>query len=210
MAIEGDIFTGRLLPGTPIDEDALAERFAISRTPVREAMLQLLQSGLIEKRARRGAIVARLHLPRLIHMFETISELEALCARFAATRSSPDERAALIEAHELAAAALKAGDEVEYARLGRRFHHLIMRATHNNVLIETTDKLALHTLPYRRFQLRQPARSESNQNDHGRILEAVLAGDGALAADIMRRHVTVQGDVLAEYISIGGITLDED
>ncbi|MFS0736849.1 GntR family transcriptional regulator [Sphingomonas sp. 1P06PA] len=210
MAIEGDIFTGRLLPGTPIDEDALAERFGVSRTPVREAMLQLIQSGLIEKRARRGAIVARLHLPRLIHMFETISELEALCARFAATRIRPEERKQLIEAHEQAAVALERGDEAEYARLGRRFHHTIMRATHNSVLIETTDKLALHTLPYRRFQLRQPARSDANQIDHGRILEAILEGNGTLAAEIMRRHVTVQGDVLAEYMAIGGISLDTE
>jgi DNA-binding GntR family transcriptional regulator len=206
MAIESDIFTGKLLPGTPIDEDALAERFAVSRTPVREAMLQLLQAGLIEKRPRRPATVARLDLPRLIHMFETVSELEALCARFAATRITAREKEALIETHERSAEALVAGNDGEYARLGRRFHLQIMQATHNSVLIETTDKLALHTLPYRRFQLRQAGRSESNQNDHSRVLEAILAGDGAMAADIMRRHVTVQGDVLAEYISMGEVT----
>ncbi|RZL51632.1 MAG: GntR family transcriptional regulator [Variovorax sp.] len=208
MAIESDIFTGKLLPGTPIDEDALAERFAVSRTPVREAMLQLLQAGLIEKRPRRPATVARLDLPRLIHMFETISELEALCARFAATRITSREKEALIETHERSAEMLALGDEAEYARLGRRFHVLIMRATHNNVLIETTDKLALHTLSYRRFQLRQGGRAEANQADHGRVLEAIIAGDGTGAAELMRRHVTVQGDVLAEYISSGEVTHD--
>ncbi len=108
-----------------------------------------------------------------------------------------------IETNERSAELLKVGDDVEYARLGRRFHFLIMQATHNGVLIETTDKLALHTLSYRRFQLRQHNRSESNQADHDRLLEAILAGDGQLAADIMRRHVTVQGDVLADYISMG-------
>lgn len=203
MAIENDIFTGKLLPGTSIDEDVLAERFGVSRTPIREAMLQLLQAGIIQKRPRRPATVARLDLPRLIHMFETVSELEALCARFAATRITPRERAALIETHERSAEMLESGDDAEYARLGRRFHVLVMQATHNNVLIETTDKLALHTLPYRRFQLRQYGRSESNQTDHSRILEAILAADGLAAADAMRRHVTVQGDVLAEYISMG-------
>ncbi|MDB5726489.1 MAG: GntR family transcriptional regulator [Novosphingobium sp.] len=203
MAIESDIFTGKLLPGTPIDEDTLTERFGVSRTPVREAMLQLLQAGLIEKQSRRPATVARLDLPRLIHMFETVSELESLCARFAATRITAREKELLIETHERSAEALEARDESEYARLGRRFHVLIMKATHNSVLIETTDKLALHTLPYRRFQLRQYGRSESNQVDHDRLLEVILAGDGQSAAEVMRRHVTVQGDVLAEYISVG-------
>ena len=203
LAIESDIFTGRLLPGTSIDEEALAERFGVSRTPVREAMLQLLQAGLIEKRPRRPATVAGLDLPRLIHMFETVSELESLCARFATTRMTTRERDELVETHERAGKALAEGDEDRYAKLGRRFHVHIMKATHNAVLIETTDKLALHTLPYRRFQLRQGSRSEANQADHGRILDAMLAGDANLAGDIMRRHVTVQGDVLAAYISMG-------
>ena len=207
-AIEGDIFAGKLLPGTPIEEDALAERFGISRTPIREAMLQLLQAGLIEKRPRRAATVARLDLPRLIRMFETVSELESLCAKFASTRITPREKAALIATHEEAADLLSNGDDAGYARLGRRFHALIMYATHNSVLIETTQRLASHTLPYRRFQLRYSGRSESNQTDHCRVLEAIIAGEAHSAAELMRRHVTVQGDVLAEYISMGTMLND--
>lgn len=201
--IENDILTGRLLPGAMIDEDELAERYSVSRTPIREAMLQLIQAGLIEKHPRRPATVAKLDLPRLIHMFETVSELEALCARFAATRITTREKTALVDIHQRAADALAANDDSAYARLGRGFHVLIMKATHNNVLIDTTDKLAFHTLPYRRFQLRYPGQSESNQSDHGRILDAILAGDAIGAADVMRRHVSVQGEVLAEYIAVG-------
>lgn len=203
MAIENDIFAGKLPPGTPIDEESLAERFSVSRTPIREAMLQLLQTGLIEKPARRPAIVARLSLPGLIHMYETVSELEALCARFAATRMTTRERDGLARAHEAAADALDARDAAAYARHGRRFHALIMEGTHNNVLIETTAKLALHTLAYRRFQLRRPGLSEQNQAFHTVILDAILRQDGAEAFEQMRRHVTVQGDVLADYISTG-------
>ena len=203
MAIENDIFSGRLMPGAEIDEDALAERFSISRTPIREAMLQLLQTGLIEKKPRRPATVAVMELPRLIHMFETVSELEALCARFAATRSTTREKDALVAVHEKAALALEASDFSNYPRLGRQFHILVMEATHNKVLIETTDKLALHTLPFRRFQLRYNGRPEANQSAHDRILEAILKGDGSSAAEAMRGHVIVQGDILAEYISMG-------
>lgn len=208
MALESDIFMGRLLPGTPIDEDELAERFNVSRTPVREAMLQLLQSGLIEKSPRRPAMVARLDLPRLIHMYETVSELEALCARYAATRMTTRERDALVKAHELSEDALRAGDTAGVGRHGRKFHSLIIESTHNSVLIETTTKLALHTLAYRRFQLSRPGLSEQNQQFHAAILEAILAGDNTEAFEQMRRHVTVQGDVLADYISMGEESVD--
>ena len=96
MALESDIFTGRLPPGSPVDDKAVAERFQVSRTPVREAMLQLIQTGLIEKRSRQRATVAKLDLHRLIHMFETISELEGVCARFAARRITAAEKEELI------------------------------------------------------------------------------------------------------------------
>lgn len=205
LAIENEIFTGALLPGAPIDENGLAERFGVSRTPIREAMLQLLQSGLIEKQPRKPATVARLNIAKLIHMFEMVSELEALCARFAATRITEREKSTLREIHAQSALALEQNRGDDYARLGRQFHHQIMTATHNSVLIDTTNRLALHTLPYRKFQLKQEGRSLANQDDHQGVLEAILAGDGQAAADRMRRHVTVQGDVLAAYISAGEI-----
>jgi DNA-binding GntR family transcriptional regulator len=207
LALENDIFTGRLPPGSPVDEEALAERFSVSRTPVREAMQHLIQTGLIEKSSRRRATVIKLDLRRLIHCFETVSELEGLCARFAVRRITTAERSELIETHEAAAHALATRAFEDYARLGRQFHSVIIQATHNSVLIETTDKLALFTLPYRRFQLKQEGRSEANQHDHGKILAAVVAGNESEAHDLMRRHVTVQGDVLAEYIAMGNATV---
>lgn len=199
--IENDIFSGRLPPGAQIDEDEIAKRFSISRTPVREALLVLTQNGLLEKLPRRGAIVARLNLSRMIQLFEVTAELEALCAQYAATRMTVEERKLLVEINDKAEQALATRNESEYGRLGGRFHALIMLASHNSVLVETTDKLALHTLPYRRFQVRMEGRSQSNQADHERILEAILAKDGGEAAERMRKHVMVQGNVLAEYIS---------
>lgn len=199
--IENEIFSGRLPPGSQIDEDEIAKRFSISRTPVREALLVLTQNGLLEKLPRRGAIVARLNLSRMIQLFEVTAQLEGLCAQYAATRMTPDERKLLVEINDKAEQALAENNASEYGRLGGRFHALIMLSSHNSVLVETTDRLALHTLPYRRFQVRMEGRSQSNQNDHERILEAILAKDGDEAAKRMRLHVMVQGNVLAEYIS---------
>ncbi|HEX2794913.1 MAG TPA: GntR family transcriptional regulator [Croceicoccus sp.] len=209
QAIENDILSGVLKPGSPIDEEELAARFNVSRTPIREAMLQLQQGGLIDKQPRRHPTVVKLDLPRLVHMYEAVSELEALCARYAATRINSRERDELQEVHRLAGEALAAGDATEYARFGRHFHSIIMQATHNSVLVETVNKLALHTLAYRRFQLTRPGHSEQNQAFHEEILAAILAGNGDRASDAMRRHVTLSGDVLADYISMGESALSD-
>lgn len=203
MGIESDIFTGKLPPGSPIDEEAIAERYSVSRTPVREAMLQLLESGLIEKRSRQRAAVAKLDVRRLLQMFETLAEVEGICARFAARRATTAEKEELIQNHKAAAEALATRNEDEYFYLGRRFHAQIYRATHNTVLIEMTNKLVLPLVPYRRFQLGREGRQEANQADHEVILNAVLTGSANESYELMRRHNTVQGDVLAEYMSMG-------
>jgi DNA-binding GntR family transcriptional regulator len=202
QAIENEIFTGRLPPGSPIDEESIAERFSVSRTPVREAMMQLVEAGLIEKNSRQRATVAKLDVRRLLQMFEALAEIEGTCARLAARRMTTAEKDQLVENHQEATAALAAGNSDDYFRLGRRFHALIIRATHNNVLIELTHKLVVPLVPYRRFQLLRDGRPQSNQIDHETILATILEGKSDQAYDLMRRHNTVQGDVLAEYISL--------
>jgi DNA-binding GntR family transcriptional regulator len=200
-ALEAEICSGKLAPGTPIDEAALAKRFKMSRTPVREAVLKLLEAGLIEKKSRKRSEVAGLDLPRLIHMFETLADLEGLSALYCARRITEPERKALAKNHEQAAVALRAGDETEYARLGAQFHRLILEASHNEVLIELAGKLAARLVPYRRLQLRVPGRFDANQRDHEAILVALFAGDTGRAQELMRSHAAIQGDMLADYIA---------
>ena len=200
-ALEKDIFSGNLQPNSPLDEDAIAKRFSVSRTPVREALLQLIEAGLVEKPARQRAVVAPLDLRRLIQMFETLSELEATCARIAARRINDPEKANLAEIQRLSDQALAAGNLDEYGRQGIRFHVAVWRAAHNDVLFDITRNLAVRLNPYRMFQLRSRGRPEANNEDHKSILELIAAGRGDDVYALMRGHVTVQGDVLAEYIS---------
>lgn len=200
-ALEKDIFAGVLAPAAPLDEEAIAKRFSVSRTPVREALLQLIETGLVEKPSRQRAVVAPLDVRRLIQMFETLSELEAVCARFAARRITELEKEALVRIQAASEAALKAGDEDEFGRQGIRFHVAVWRATHNDVLFETTRNMAVRLNPYRMYQLRSKGRPEANHEDHKVLLALILAGNADEAYTLMRGHVTVQGDVLAEYIS---------
>lgn len=200
-ALEKEIFGGQLAPGVPLEEEVIARRFSVSRTPVREAMLQLIEAGLVKKPSRQRAVVAPLDIRRLIQMFETLSELEAVCSRFAARRITAQEKDALSAIQHASDAALASGDEDAYGQQGIRFHVAVWRATHNEVLFETTRNIAVRLNPYRMFQLRSKGRPEANNADHKALLELILAGGAEEAYALMRGHVTVQGDVLAEYIS---------
>ena len=86
--LEEDILTGALRPGDRLDEMSLAERFGVSRTPIREALFHLAAAGLIDNRPKRGAIVAEIGPRQLVEMFEVMAELEGMCARLAARRAT--------------------------------------------------------------------------------------------------------------------------
>jgi DNA-binding GntR family transcriptional regulator len=201
LTLENEIFSGALPPGAALDEEALAQRFNVSRTPVREAMLQLIQSGLVEKKPRQGATVSRTDVGDMIRLFEVMSELEGICAKYAARRMTDAERSALEDLHRRSEKALRAADDDTYYKLSRAFHLAIIRGTHNDDLIDITNRMGIKLVPYRRFQLSYPGRSESNLTDHEAILKAILDRDPELAAELSRKHTNLQGDVLAEYIA---------
>ena len=112
--IEERIVTGVYPPGMRLDETELASSFGVSRTPIREALIQLSSAGLVEIRPRRGAIVAEIGQNRLYEMFEVMAELEAMCGRLAARRITPPEQVALVAAHQACEAAQKANDPDSY------------------------------------------------------------------------------------------------
>jgi DNA-binding GntR family transcriptional regulator len=138
----------------------------------------------------------------MIRLFEVMSELEGICAKFAARRMTAQERAELVEVHEKSEVAFNANDQEAYYQLSRRFHLLVINGTHNQELIEMTNRLGIKLVPYRRFQLNYPGRAESNLSDHAVILAAIVAADTDLSAELFRKHTNVQGDVLAEYIAL--------
>jgi len=86
--IEERIVTGEYPAGASLDEVRLAEAFGVSRTPIREALIQLSVMNMIEKRPRKGWVVTEISPARLCEMFELMAELEAICARLAARRAT--------------------------------------------------------------------------------------------------------------------------
>lgn len=199
--IEENIVTGAYPPGTRLDEVELADTFGVSRTPIREALIQLSSEGFIEIRPRRGAIVAQIAPARLCEMFDVMAELEAMCGRLAARRAVAEDIERIRQAHAACQSARDANDPDTYYRLNETFHFAIYVASHNGFLAEQATGLHRRLRPYRRLQLRVRNRMNNSFDEHNAIVEAIARGDSDAAADILRSHVAVQGERFADLIA---------
>ena len=199
--IEEMIAVGKLKPGQHLDETVLAEKFGVSRTPIREALIQLASMGIIVIRPRRGAIVAEIGPQQLIEMFEVMAELEAMCARLAARRMSPAEHAILKAAHLACTEARDKADSDVYFYKNEEFHQQIYIGSQNTFLEEQARVLQRRLRPYRRLQLRVRNRVTASFDEHGAVVDAIIEGKGELAAELLRQHIMIQGQRFSDLIA---------
>lgn len=202
-ALEQMIVTGEFADGERLDENRLADRFHVSRTPLREAFQMLAASGLVELLPRRGAFVRHPAFHEMIEMFEVMAELEAVCGRLAARRVTPEVLAQVRATVIACEAAVEAGDTDGYYRENEYFHMLIYAASGNDFLAGEARRLHKRLQPFRRMQLRVRGRMIQSLTEHRQILTALETGDSAAAETTLRDHVAVQGgkfnDLMASY-----------
>jgi DNA-binding GntR family transcriptional regulator len=197
-SVERAIVSGRLSPGSKLDENALAERYGASRTPVREALQQLASQGLIELRANAGAFVATLTAVDLAEMFETMACFEAACAALAARRHTATDRPLLTAAHDACAQAARRNDPVGFYRANGRFHQCIYAASHNGYLAARTLELGKRLEAYRRAATFHPGLMSLTMHEHECILRAIFSMDEDAAARHMRGHLdTLRDDAVS-------------
>lgn len=192
--IEGLIFDGTFEDGTRLDEVQLAKRFSVSRTPIREALQRLAQSGLVEQIPRRGMFVRQPGPVELLDMFEVMAELEAICARLCASRISDEALNELKATNDRCNAAVAAQDADGYYRENEKFHALLYRQTGNGFLEQECLRLQRRLQPFRRLQLRLRGRLKQSMSEHEAIVVALEEGKGEVAARTIRSHVAVQGE----------------
>lgn len=192
--IEGLIFDGTFQDGTRLDEVQLSARFSVSRTPIREALLRLSQSGLVEHLPRRGVFVRQPGPIELMEMFEVMAELEAAAARLAATRISDTAIRHLNETNARCNIAVEIRETDAYYRENEQFHAIIYRESGNGFLEQECLRLQRRLQPFRRVQLRLRGRLKQSMAEHEEIVAALDAGDGPRAAEAIRGHVAVQGE----------------
>lgn len=199
--LEQEIVTGLLRPGDRLDEQTLATRFGVSRTPIREALLQLASTNLITMSPRRGAYVTALGVKEIIESFEVMAALEGMCGALAARRITERERQELLAAHEACSQEAGGGDADAYYYENERFHDVIYRACHNALLTEQARQLHNRLKPYRRLQLRLRNRIGSSLREHQAIIDAIFAADGERAERLLRDHILIQGERLTDFVA---------
>jgi DNA-binding GntR family transcriptional regulator len=184
-----EIVRGLIGPGVPLDEASIAQRFEVSRTPVREAIRQLEVIGFVEARPHRGAVVPSFTAERISEMFAVMAELEALCAREAALRSTPEERNRLTAAHEACRIAALGGDIPVYYETNLAFHDTVYAISHNGFLAEVTLGVRNRVAPFRKAQFQSTGRLKQSVSEHEEVVEAILSGNADRAAAAMRDHL---------------------
>lgn len=198
-AIADRIVTGALRPGERLDESSLAVMFAVSRTPVREALGQLGVMGLVDRRPNRGAIVAVVTQDHLSSLFEGMAELESICARFASERMTPEERRLLEREHQASARLVHLGAEEDYESYNTEFHTRLYLGAHSKHVYELATMTRSRLAPFRRAQFRLPGRLAKSWDEHELIVTAIMRGDCAAAGVAAKAHVSLVSEASAVF-----------
>lgn len=198
--IKRDIADGVLKPGDQLEEAMLSERFGVSRTPIREAVKSMVDSGLLETRPRKGAFVRTLSAKELLDLFDVAAELEAMASRVAAEKLRESDIEAIKAGLDACYAAAEANDTAAYGQANLDFHHAIHKAAGNDWLIEQLRQIELHINAYRSMPYGVRGRLEKSAQEHQEIFDAILAGDGEKARLLMRDHMMLQGQRLPSIL----------
>ena len=186
-------------------EQTLSAELSLSRTPIREALRRLEVEGLVHYRRNRGALVRTTTPQEVADLYELRARLESYAAELAATRSTPEDRQALIDAAD-------AFDRVSRDSHGHgsrtseerwalhdangRFHRAIVTAARHERLLQMLDRTVDVPLVYQALERFEPAELERSALFHRMIARAVSNGEGARAGRLMAEHILLGRDRL--------------
>jgi DNA-binding GntR family transcriptional regulator len=186
------ILTGRLRPGTRIDLDQVTREFGTSRTPVREALLELSYEGLVSVTPRSGITVLGISPDDAVDNFAVLATLSGKAAEWATERITGPE---LDELHTLAESVAHADDVVA---ANWTFHRALNRASGSPRLM-TYLRQAVRVVPASYFEL-FPEQVRRSRADHAALLEAIDGGDAATARALNESHVLDAGAALGDWL----------
>lgn len=190
-----DILNGRIHPGDRIIEARVAEEFAVSQAPVREALRDLDVLGFIESSPFRGAIVREISAEELLQLYPIRAVLEGLAAREAATRIQPAALRKLQKLLETMRSVAAGGDQRQAVQIDFAFHLTIVEASENRLLQQIWDRMRLATTTALTVSKSAHSLSEIAER-HAAVLEALRAHDPDAAEAAMRRHIEEPGQWL--------------
>lgn len=187
--LQNDIVTGVFSPGAQLVEVALAERYKVSRTPVREALRRLEADGLVEQ-FTRGYRVSQ-HSPQdILDLYDVRIALEQVAAKSAAERRTAFDLARLNRAQTALADAVASENSVRAASAcAHAFHADLWQATHNKTLVSSLESLERRITAFSGSTLDAPGRGAEILAEHQGIVAAVEAGDAVTAGRLNQEHM---------------------
>ena len=196
--IRDAIMSGALKPGEKVAEPELAERFGISRTPIREAFRQLESEGYLTVIPRKGAVVTAFSSRDVEEFYAIKSILEGYAARCACDKLSDKDIEKLDAINEKLRQMADGGDVRNFFRIHNDFHDLFIRASENEKLQELISTLVNKFKRLRVASLSLPGRMHISVQEHEKIIEAFRKRNADLAEKLVRKNAEYGGKVLMQ------------
>jgi DNA-binding GntR family transcriptional regulator len=193
------IIEARLLPGARLDQETLASSLGVSTTPLREALRRLESERLVQRAAHREVMIAPLSRAELAELYEVRADVDVLAVRLAAGRASPADLAESRVMLEMT----DQGENLANLKANRAFHRSLYLSSRNGVLIEMLDWLWDRSDRYRFVLADESQELTSARREHAAILAAISAGDGDLAAKLMRHHLVGSRATIDDLLTDG-------
>jgi DNA-binding GntR family transcriptional regulator len=202
-----EILAGEVVGGSPLNQDDIATRLRVSRTPVRQAFLRLGSEGLITNRPNRGSIVTSLSAQDILELFEIRAVLEGFAASLAARTLDKRARKTL----ETRAAALETtqASSKRWVDLHEEFHHLVTVLAERPRLAENVHAVRQRVVPYLRLYLTANRGTEIRGHEHLALVGMITAGDADRAERAMREHVMSAGRAVVEFVRTQELSVRE-
>lgn len=198
------IQSGELKPQQRLNEVELADRFQISRTPLREAIKILATEGLLDLLPNRGARVASISESEIDEMLEVIAGLEATGGELACAKITDGELAAIAALHDRMADAYRRRHHLDYFDLNRQIHEAIIAASRNATLQGIYATLSGRVQRARYAAHKTPEQWQAAMADHERMMDLLRARDGEALARLLRDHVLSKKAVIVATFGHAG------
>lgn len=196
--IRDAIMTGALKPGEKVAEPELAERFGISRTPIREAFRQLESEGYLTVIPRKGAVVVSFTEKDVEEFYAIKGILEGHAARKACGKMGERDLERLVAVNDKLRRLAVDGDVKHYFKVHNDFHDIFLKAADNEMLYDLVTNLVNKFQRLRYASLRLPGRMRVSVEEHDKIIEAFRKRDADKAERLVRKNAEYGGKVLMD------------
>ena len=199
--IRDAILKGQLKPGEKVAEPELAERFGISRTPIREAFRQLESEGYLTVIPRKGAVVTALSERAVEEFYAIKSILEGYAAQISAENMTEKDITRLETINERLKKLAEQGDVKTFFKVHNEFHEVFINASGNEKLAEIIHQMMLRFNRFRLASIALPGRMEISVQEHDALIKAFRSKDGAAADALVRKTASFGGQVLIQSMA---------